>query len=87
MNLCRLNIDFSPLSHSFEAHFNNNHGVIKGSQEVYLEDLTQYSKILVGDIVLIWVNSLFIVKFVIFFIARVTTKNDQINGQLLCGHF
>ena len=25
----------------------------------------------------------FIVKFVIFFIARVTTKNDQ----LLCGHF
>ena len=29
----------------------------------------------------------FIVKFVIFFIARVTTKNDQINDQLLCGHF
>ena len=56
-------------------------------QEVHLEDITQYSKIIVGDIVLIEVNSLFIVKFVIFFIARVTTKNDQINDQLLCGHF
>ena len=31
--------------------------------------------------------SKFIVKFVIFFIAIVTTKNDQINDQLLCGHF
>ena len=29
----------------------------------------------------------FIVKFVIVFIAGVTTKNDQINDQLLCGHF
>ena len=29
----------------------------------------------------------FIVKFVIFFIAGVTTKNDQINDQLLCSHF
>ena len=56
-------------------------------QEVHLEDITQYSKIIVGDIVLIGVNSLFIVKFVIFFIAGVTTKKDQINDQLLCGHF
>ena len=29
----------------------------------------------------------FIVKFVIFFIAGVRTINDQINDQLLCGHF
>ena len=33
----------------------------------------------------------FIVKFAIFFIAEVPTKNDQINDQindqLLCGHF
>ena len=48
-------------------------------QEVHLEDITQYSKIIVGDIVLIGVNSLFIVKFVIFFIAGVTTKNVEIN--------
>ena len=29
----------------------------------------------------------FIVKFVIFFIVGVKTKNDQINDQFLCGHF
>ena len=29
----------------------------------------------------------FNVKFVIIFISGVTTKNDQINDQLLCGHF
>ena len=29
----------------------------------------------------------FIVEFVIFFIVGVTTKNDRINDQLLCGHF
>ena len=54
---------------------------------MHLEDITQYSKIIVGDIVLIGVNFLFIVKFVIFLIAGVTIKKDQINDQLLCGHF